>query len=84
MGGEQAFLRIIGETIKSTRLIYNKNLIDTARLAGINIRVLKAIEEGRTDFEMTTFFRIHQAIGFDIVADLEKINIEKTMFKIKN
>jgi transcriptional regulator with XRE-family HTH domain len=84
MNGQKESLIMMGQLIEATRKQYNKSMIDVALKSGIDIRIIQAIEAGNYDCKLSSFCNIHEAIGFNLVMEIDRIITEKTMFKIRN
>lgn len=84
MNGQKELLIAMGGLVRATRKQYDKNIIEVALKSGINIRIIQAIEAGNYDCRLSTFCRIHEAIGVNLVIEIDRLIMEKTMFKLRN
>jgi len=71
----------LGRLIKIDRELSHKTIFDVALEAKINIRMLRDIENGESDFKLSLFYRIYKAIGKNPTIKVSQSIIEKAMFQ---
>ena len=75
----EIYLKTIGGLLRANRKLKDKTLFDIAEKSGVNIRILRAIEESGVDIRFSTFYKISMACGIDPTIEVSRLIIETSL-----